>query len=305
MSSKLASHQIAPHQMAAASRVHRTISYWRLGPLVTHGNWFQIFRAAPKSMLEDVSYDYVIKMVNPHLEGENAEIALDRLGREALSTDMFEHQGVIPLLDAELDRAPFFLVQPWFAGGSLDRFLATSDNVSLTRIVWIIRQVAEVIDTVHARGRVYLGLEPAHVLLGAGGRISLIGWSQSHAVAQPIRPPKERLQSARFTAPECFELGAIAKKASDIYSMGIFIYNSLLGRPPFNGSSYEAIVAAHRTEEPVDVIRHQPLCPTRLNQLIRQMLHKDPDVRPTISEVMDQLISIEIENLDNPAVILL
>ena len=63
------------------------------------------------------------------------------------------------------------------------------------------------------------------------------------------------------------------------------------------------MVESHRSETPVDVIRHQPLCPTRLNQLVNRMLQKNPLVRPKISEVLEQLISIEIENLENPAVI--
>ena len=309
MLAKLASKKAAFHCQLVASRPEtnvqsaRTVSYWRLGNIISAAGSFHIFRAAPKAMLENDSFDYVIKLVNPNLEGEEAAAALDRLSEEAISTELLDHHGVIPLLDAELDKAPFFLVEPWIAGGSLDQFMAKSQNMSMIQALWIIRQVAEAIAAAHQRGRVYLGLDPSHVLMRTGGRIVLIGWSNSYSISQPIRSPKNRLQTIRYSAPECFEVGAFARKPSDIYSLGIFIYNLFAGRTPFNGPDYDSIVKSHRDEQPIELIRHQPLCPTRLGQLTRRMLDKDPYNRPEISEVMEQLISIEIENLENPALI--
>lgn len=283
----------------------RTISYWRLGEQITGGNWFDIYRAAPKSMLDVDSYDYVIKLINPHLSGERANFALDRLGREAISTDLIEHHGVIPLLDAELDRSPFFVVQPWIAGGSLDKFMAVAEDISLIRMLWVIRQVAEAIDAAHEHGRVHLGLEPAHVLLGNGGRISMLGWSQSHAIGQVVNLPNDRMQSVQYTAPECFDEGVKGMPASDVYSLGAFIYHVLVGRSPFKGTNIAELVEAHRQQEPIDIIRHQPVCPARLSQLVSRMLCKTPALRPKLGEVLEQLISIEIENLDNPGLIAL
>ena len=290
-------------QLVASTPSSRTVSYWRLGPMVTGGGWFELYRAAPKAMLDNDSYDYLIKLVNPNLHGPASEEALDRLGREAISTECLTHHGVIPLLDAELDSAPFFLVQPWIAGGSLDRFLATSNNMSLIKALWIVRQVAEAIDAAHQRGRVYLGLDPSHVLMAAAGRIVLIGWANSYSMAQPINFQKNRLQTVLYSAPECFEVGAIARKTSDVYSLGVFIYQLLVGHLPVSGVDSAAVLHAHQTTEPIDMIRHQPLCPARLNALVKHMLNKDSYARPTMSEVTEHLISIEIENLDNPAVI--
>ena len=303
MTLKLASNKIALHKKLVVSPQRETVSYWRLGPRVSGGNWFDIYRAAPKAMLENDAFDYVIKMVNRDLDGDDAQLALDRLSREAISTEILDHHGVIPLLDAEMDKAPFFLVQPWMPGGSLDRLLASSNDISLIQMLWIIRQTAEAINAAHDKNRVYLGLEPAHVLMGAGGRITLIGWSNSYGISQRIAPIPKRIQYVRYTAPECFDPGAIASPSCDVYSLGAFIHRLIVGSAPFKATNFEDMLEMHRHANPVDIIRHQPLCPARLNELVGRMLHKDPFSRPTISEAMEQLVSIEIENLENPAVI--
>ena len=90
------------------------ISVWRLGDqVIGGGRYYNIFRAAPKSLAADSKYDYVIKVINPDLCETLVANAIDRLSREAIATEQICQPNVIRLLDAELDRAPFFLVQPW------------------------------------------------------------------------------------------------------------------------------------------------------------------------------------------------
>ncbi len=164
-----------PFAKSVSTANSTTVSYWKTGPQLTGSRWYQIFRATPKSLQNEPAFDYVIKLANRDLTGKRFAQAVDRLGREAAAIDSIHHQTIIPLLDAELDQSPFFLVQPWIQGDSLDRFLSAATDVSLVRCLWIFRQVAEAIAAAHDQGRVYLGLDPSHVLLGSGGRILLIG----------------------------------------------------------------------------------------------------------------------------------
>jgi len=160
------------------------ISCWKLGPQVTGGRWYEIFRARPKTLSADSDFDYVIKTINPNLGPVDRQRAIDRLGREAFATETVMHNSVIRLLDAELDVAPFFLVQPWVYGRSLDRFFASAHQIAINRLMWVLRQVAEGIHAGHQCGRVYLGLDPSHVLIARTGRAKLIGWSQSHGIGE-------------------------------------------------------------------------------------------------------------------------
>ena len=198
----------------------------------------------------------------------------------SFATEAILHNAVIRLLDAELDVAPFFLVQPWVYGRSLDRFFASSQQVAINRLMWVLRQTAEGIHAGHQCGRVYLGLDPSHVLLGRTGRVKLIGWSQSHGLGERAWLPHDQIQSARYMAPECFVDGYRANRASDVYSMGALIYKSLSLATPYTGDSIDSIKQAVRQQTNIDLMIRQPLCPRPLYRLVRKMLSRNPHHRP-------------------------
>jgi serine/threonine protein kinase len=283
----------------------RVVSCWRLGEQVTGGRHYHVFRAAPKTLSLDADQDYVIKLVNPELGRDTVQEALDRLGREAIATEQILHPNIIRLLDAELDQPPFFLVQPWVYGRSLDTLLSRAPHFSLSRMLWVMRQVAEGVRAGHERGRVYLGIDPSHVMIGKTGRVSLIGWAHSHALGEEARYSNDHLQLARYTAPECFQNDYQANPASDVYSMGVLIHQALSAQAPFNGHTLEQIAEAHANRIPEDLIIAQPDCPARLGTLVKEMLAKNPLARPSFRHVLNELISIEIEHLSDATLIAL
>jgi len=283
----------------------RIVSYWKLGKPVTAGRWYNIYRAKPKSLGAESPYDYVVKMVNPHLRTNQLQHALDRLGREAIATEQIVHNNVIRLLDAELDRAPFFLVQPWMPGSSFDRFQSAAKQTTLNRLVWVARQVAEAIHAGHEKGRVHLGIDPSHVLLGRTGRVTTIGWSQSHPVGELAWMPHDQVQLAMYTAPECFQTNYRADTASDVYSLGALIYKSLSRRAPYDGQSVKDIAEAATKSMFVDLMIKQPSCPPSLYRLVRKMLDRNAAKRPTMRFVLESLIAIEIQHLSDPTLIAL
>jgi serine/threonine protein kinase len=284
-------------------RPSSVVSYWRLGAPITSGRWYNIFRAAPKLSANPKRFDYVLKLVNPDLSAEQQSRAIDRLSREAIATEELEHPNVIRLLDAELDQPPFFLVQPWVYGRSLDRMLSAERHAPVNRILWTIRQIAEGIRAAHDRGRVFLGLEPSHVLLGKTGRVTLLGWSQCHQEGEKVWFPNDQLQTVRYMAPECFTEDYVANPASDVYSLGAMIYHLFTMQPPFQKQSIAELTADRIEEIPEDLIVRQPDCPPALSALVKQMLSSDITRRPTFREAMNELIGVEINHLTDQAII--
>jgi serine/threonine-protein kinase len=279
------------------------IAYWKLGPQITGGRWYCIYRAAPKSAPRDYGFGYAIKLINPGLSTDKRAVAIDRMGREVVATEKIVHPNVIRLLDAELDRAPFFLVQPWIEGRSLDQFLASAQQMSFSRLLWALRQIAEALRAAHEVGRVHLGLEPSHVMLGRNGRVTLLGWSQSLRLGEKAFLPLDQLQSAWFTAPECFAKDYRANFSSDIYSLGLLIYQTMTTRFPFAGNTIDQTRNLHHHHLPADLQFVQKGCPPTLSRLVKEMLLKNASERPPLRDVLNRLISLEIEHLTDPAVI--
>ena len=290
------------HQQSATSR---TISCWRLGEQITAGRWYHTFRAAPRTLSADARHEFVIKLIAPGLDGTERHQAIDRLSRESMATEQILHPNVIRLLDSELDKPSFFLVQPWIEGRTLDRLFSRVPHLPLTRMLWVLRQVAEGVRAGHEKSRAYLGLDPTHVLLCKTGRATLVGWSQSHAFGERAWLPHDRTQAARYSAPETFEENYIADPASDVYSLGALIYRSLALNAPIPGVDVDSLRVAHQEVIPEDLIIAQPVCPPRLASLTKQMLAKEPLMRPRSCEVLDELIAIEIEHLSNASMIIL
>ena len=287
------------------SDASRIISCWRLGEQITAGRWYHTFRAAPRTLAADARHEFVIKIIAPGLNDLERHQAIDRLSRESMATEQVLHPNVIRLLDCELDRPSFFLVQPWIEGRSLDRLFSRVPYLPLTRILWVLRQITEGVRAGHEKSRAYLGLDPTHVLLGKTGRSTLVGWSQSHAFGERAWLPHDRTQAARYSAPETFEDNYIADPASDVYSLGALIYRSLALTAPIPGDDVDSLRTAHREVIPEDLIITQPICPPRLASLTKQMLAKDPVMRPASCEVLDELIAIEIEHLSNNSLVML
>ena len=284
-------------------RPSSVVSYWRLGAPITSGRWYNIFHAAPKLAANPRRFDYVLKQVNPDLDADQQALAIDRLSREAIATEHIDHPNVIRLLDAELDRPPFFLVQPWVYGRSLDRLLSAERHAPVNRILWTIRQIAEGLRAAHDKGRVYLGLEPSHVLLGKTGRVTLLGWSQCHQAGEKAWFPNDQLQPARYMAPECFADDYTADAASDVYSLGALIYHLFAMKPPVHSETIEELIEKRMDSIPEDLIIQQPDCPPALSALIKQMLATQAAMRPTFREVLNELIGIEINHLTNQSII--
>lgn len=283
--------------------VPEIISCWRLGPQITGGHWYHLYRAAPKTVAPQAPHDFVLKLVNPYLGRDEVPRAIDRLGREALATEQIVHPNVIRLLDSELDQAPFYLVQPWIHGRTLDRLFSRVPHLPLTRMLWVLRQIAEGVQAGHDKGRALLGLDPTHVLLGGTGRVTLIGWSQSHGFGERAWFPDQQLQAARYLAPECLEPDYRAIPASDVYALGALIHHALSLKPCFDGGTVEQIRLAHRHKIPENLLVSQPLCPPRLAYLVKEMLAKNPQRRPAFGDVLNELISIEIAHLSDTTLI--
>lgn len=274
--------------------------------MIARSRWFECFLATPRQASSAATSErgqYFLRTIRSDLDESRRWQAIDRLSRRAMAAESLSHPGIIPVLDAELDRSPFYVVEPFVAGCSLNVLRSGCTATSVSRLLWIARQVAEIISVSHDQDRVHLGVSPEHIIVGDDGKVSVGGWSQSHKAGQRTWLPMETVEDILHQAPETISANYRAENSADVYSMGILIYWLFAGCCPFASNDAVTVAAGHRNRIAPDLQSIQSSCPGPINQLVTQMLAKNPLRRPTMKSLVDQMISIEIDHLHDQRIV--
>lgn len=268
---------------------------WRLSSILGRGATTTVYAASPVEQPGNVDADYALKILHDGLHEDAA--ARRRLCFEATALSGHHHPNLMTVLSASLKQAPYYLVLPRLRGATLARTLQHAGRCCPPRALWIARQLAEALAALHAKGWVHLDLKPANVVLDPSGHCTLIDLDLSLPLgAQHVRSPEIR-GSLAYTAPETFTCSTNCHIGSDVYSLGIVLFEMLCGKLPFSfsGDRPAEYVEAHLRQVPPSVRTHCPELPCEVSRLVSRMLAKQPDRRPaTDGELQDELARLEI-----------
>jgi serine/threonine protein kinase len=296
--------------------------YWRCQAPYRSGRWLTSYLVQPLGAEPSQRNGFLLKAINRGLSEDGQQRAIERLARRVMLHDAVQHRGMPPVLDAELDLFPFFVVEPFLSGEVLSRTNYISTLVStLSQRLWIARQLAEIVNAAHHRGHAHLGLSPHKIMVDHKGEVTVMGWSSTQRFGQICGLPNETLADIMARAPETFVSDYRAQPAADIYALGAILYwlftkawpidIASTVRPPKIGKK-AGVSAGFWERQLADVMHKQQTqipnakelttsnIPARLSRLILLMLEKNPLQRPTMESVLDQLVSIEIDHLPGP-----
>ncbi|MBX7166559.1 MAG: serine/threonine protein kinase [Pirellulales bacterium] len=282
---------------AAASRSQPLqVGNWLLEQPLGAGALATVYAARP-SQSPGAPLAYAVKLLSPRWQDEPRAVAL--LRREALVGRTVSHPNLVPVLAAHTQEPPHFLVMPLLEGQSLAARMRSDWSPPLAVALWIGRQLAEAIAALAEAGWIHGDIKPANVLLSPRGHATLIDLGFAR------RPDEERCAADRpvlgttsYMAPEVFSSRLQADERSDLYSLGVTLYELLAGRLPFPGESAEQVVACQRGVAPTSLRSIASNVPAAAAELIHALLAKEPLRRPqTAREVADRLASLEIETL--------
>jgi serine/threonine-protein kinase len=218
-----------------------------------------------------------------------------RFAREARAAAAVTHRHLVPVVDAGEAEGRAYLAVAYVEGRTLAERLGDEGPLPLGDAVRIAMEIGEALDEVHAAGLVHRDVKPSNVMLDREGRSLLTDFGLARGEGYSVvTRVGEVMGTLDYVAPEIV-LGGQATPASDVYSLGCLVYESVTGEPPFAGLSLLRLARAHVEEEPADPRERRPDVPADLSWAILRALAKDPEGRPRTGRAYGLLLKAALK----------
>ena len=257
---------------------------YEIEELVGRGGMSSVYRARDRSLGRLVA----IKMLHQEYTSDSDQV--ERFRREARAVAKLAHPNIAVVIDrGEEDGRPYIVFE-YVEGGNLKTLIEREAPLPLEKVLRLGIQIARGLEHAHRSGLIHRDVKPHNVLLDAGGQVKLIdfGIARSTEVRPGLTLTGTVLGSSDYIAPEQAQ-GRTVEDRTDVYSLAIVLYELLTGKLPFPGGNFVAVAMRHINEEPPSVADQRPDVPARLAALMQQSLLKDPEKRPVMSEVVQEL----------------
>jgi serine/threonine-protein kinase len=279
---------------------------WQLVRLLSEGNFTRVYQARPAEEMPAQTGDdhperraaaYVLKVLRKEWWREPQAIEMQR--REAWVGSTVSHPNLLPVLSASVQEPPFYVVMPKLESRPLSQIIAEHAPLAVPLALWIARQVAEGLDALLvAAGMIHADIKPANILVSPAGHATLIDFGFVQTPAEATRWSTRPLAGTlAYIAPEMVTSALAAGPRSDIYSLGVTLYEMLTARRPWDSDDPSELASLHRQSKPPQLKTLRPDAPQSVADLVQEMLAKDPLRRPASArELASRLVRLEIES---------
>jgi serine/threonine protein kinase len=215
--------------------------------------------------------------------------------REARAAARVNHVGVVKIHDIVEENGCPWIIMELLSGRTLDETVTAAGPLPVHQVTRVGLCLLDVLQATHHAGIVHRDVKPGNVYLCAGGRVVLTDFGIACSIADAAPATGPFRGSPPYLSPELLD-GGQAGPASDLYSLGATLFAGVEGRPPFDGDSLLAMLAAMANEAPAPFLRAGPLRP-----VIEGLLAKDPGRRMNAGQARAALRAIQCERgMSNP-----
>ena len=242
-----------------------------------------IFRATDHKLGREVA----VKVLRPEF-GADAQF-VERFRHEAQAAASLSHPNIVQVYDYGTDPAGPYIVMEQVSGGDLAAVLGERGALPPTAVARTGQQIADALAAAHARGLVHRDIKPGNILLSPDGRVQVADFGIAQAAARsPVTATGITLGSVLYFSPEQAR-GDTATPASDIYSLGLVMYEMLTGQRAFSGDSPAAVAVARLSGGVPSPMAVRAEMPPALDAIVRWCLATDPAARPSAPELSTAL----------------
>jgi eukaryotic-like serine/threonine-protein kinase len=234
-----------------------------------------------------------IKVLNESLSND-AEF-IRRFNREAQAAASLSHPNIVNVYDVGQDGYTHYIVMELVAGLTLKQYIQEHGPLPVKEAAEIAMQICDGLAHAHENQIVHRDIKPHNILLGANGRVKVTDFGIARAASSStITQAGSVMGSVHYFSPEQARGGVIGEK-SDIYSLGILLYEMLTGQLPFDGDSAISIALKHLQDPVEDPRKLNPNIPDHIASILLRALEKDPALRYSSAKAMMQDISYAVQ----------
>ena len=269
-------------------------AHYRVDSRLGVGGMGEVFRAFDTRLNRPIA----IKVLRA--TGDGRALSIERFLREARAASALNHPNIVVIHDVgETDDGEHYIVQELIEGRTLRSMLAPGEPaIPLAMLVDVGSQTARALAAAHAAGLMHRDVKPENIMLRADGFVKVLDFglarmtgsaqSSDRETTHLITAPGVLIGTPGYIAPEQAK-GEETGPPIDVFALGVILYEMATGRRPFGGATPFAVIANIISEQPPRASHLNPAIPRALDDLLMQMLEKDPAARPTAREVERQL----------------
>jgi predicted Ser/Thr protein kinase len=230
-----------------------------------------------------------VKVLRPEYAQDPA--FLDSFRREAQAAANLTHPNVVTIYDVGQDGERHYIVMEHVEGRDLKSIIREEAPFAIGRALDIAIAVSAGVGFAHRAGIVHCDVKPQNVLISPDGRVKVTDFGIARAFSNIVPREVETVWGTpHYFAPEQ-AAGEPPTPASDVYSIGIMLYEMLSGRLPFDGPDHATLAMMHMRDEPPPLHQINPQVPLQVEQIVRKVLAKEPAARYRSAEHLERILA--------------
>ena len=209
----------------------------------------------------------------------NDEDAVKRFNREAKAVTSLSHPNIVSIYDVENEGEFYYLILEYVEGMTLKDYMVKNPRIPIETIVHIAKQIASGLSHAHQNGIIHRDIKPQNILMNDNLTCKITDFGIARAYGDTtLTQTNQMLGTVYYLSPEQAR-GNVATAQSDIYSLGILIFEMITGQIPFKGESAVAIALKHLQEELPDIDKYRENVPQSVKNIVLKATMKNPNER--------------------------